>query len=131
MKKPLIVALALSPLMVALLLYLTFQWTDPATVGPEGVLLVFGLVYLECLSIIFVLLRFVAPFTERLLRGQSPAKKLPRSIGARRAYYIASVIAFAPVVLLAMHAFSQVQWMDVVLVAVLITVTTFYIVKRT
>ncbi len=131
MKKKSAVALSLLPLVVAVTLYFTFQWTDPAKVGPGGVLLVFVLIYLECLSILFVLLRFGVSLTARLLRGRSIAQSLNRPIGTRRAYYIASVIAFAPVVLLAMHAFSQVQWIDVALVAVLMVVATFYVVRRT
>lgn len=131
MKKTTAVALSLLPLAIAVVLYLTFQWTDPATVGPGGVLLVFVLIYLECLSILFVLLRFGVSLTTRILRGRSLAQGSSRSIGTRRAYYIASVIAFAPVVLLAMHSFSQIQWVDVALVAVLMVVATFYVVKRT
>ena len=131
MKKTTAVALSLLPLVVAVILYFTFQWTDPATVGPGGVLLVFVLIYLECLSILFVLLRFGVSLTARIVRGRSLAQIPSRPIGTRRAYYIASVIAFAPVVLLAMHSFSQIQWVDVALVAVLMVVATFYVVKRT
>jgi hypothetical protein len=49
----------------------------------------------------------------------------------RRAYYIASALAFIPVSLLAMQSLQQIKVFDVVLVAVLTSLIIFYIIKRT
>jgi hypothetical protein len=123
--------LFLSPFLVAGLLYAIFQSTDPASTGPGLVLAVFILIYLGCLSVLFIALRFGLYWVKKLLalRNKSEGQAIPR-IGTRKAYYVASVLAFAPVTLLAMHAYSQLQFTDIALVVVLMTVITFYIVKR-
>lgn len=131
MKKVLTVLLLISPLLVVGLLYLVFQFSDPLTAGPGGVLGVFTLIYLGCLSVLFILLRF-GLYWARVVMGMY--KKQPQAsrpvVGTKKAYYIASVVAFAPVTLLAMHAYSQLQVADVILVIVLMSIAIFYIVKR-
>lgn len=131
MKKGLKALLFLSPLLVIGLLYVIFQSTDPASIGPGGVLIVFVLIYLGCLSILFILLRFGLYWVGRLLalRKSRKAPALP-GMEIRKAYYVASVLAFVPVIFLAMHAYSQLQFTDVALVAVLMSIVTFYIIKR-
>jgi len=123
--------LFLAPVAVLGLLYMIFQFTDPASVGPGGVLGVFVLIYIGCLSIVFIVLRFGLYWMKKILaiRKGSNFYGLP-SMGTRKAYYIASVLAFAPVTLLAMHAYSQLQFSDIGLVVLLVAVVTFYIVKR-
>jgi hypothetical protein len=131
MKKVFTVLLLVSPFLIVGLLYLVFQFSDPLTAGPGGVLGVFTLIYLGCLSILFILLRFGLYWVRAVLAMYKKQPQASRPIvGTKKAYYIASVIAFAPVTLLAMHAYSQLQVADIVLVAVLLTIAIFYIVKR-
>lgn len=131
MKKALTILLFSSPFLVTGLLYLIFQFVDPLAVGPGGVLAVFALIYLGCLSVLFIVLRFGLYWIRKVV-----AMYKRREIGARpileakKAYYIASVVAFAPVTLLAMHAYSQLQVTDVLLVLILLSMAIFYIVKR-
>jgi hypothetical protein len=131
MKKVFTVLLLVSPFLIIGLLYLVFQFSDPLTAGPGGVLGVFTLIYLGCLSVLFILLRFGLYWVRAMV---TMYKKQPQTsrpvVGTKKAYYIASVIAFAPVTLLAMHAYSQLQVADIVLVVVLLTIAIFYIVKR-
>ena len=131
MKRSLIGLLIITPLVAGLLLYIIFQFTDPATVGPAGLLGVFILIYLGCLSILFILLRFGLYAVSKMLslRRGTTAHGAPQ-MGARKAYYIASVLAFAPVTFLAMHAYSQVGLTDIMLVSILMAIITFYILKR-
>ena len=120
------------PFVVIVLLYAIFQFTDPVSVGPGGVLGVFVLIYLGCLSVLFIILRFGQFWARKLVslrRSQTPVSNVA-GIGTRKAYYVASVLAFAPVTLLAMHAYSQLQFTDIVLVGVLMAIITFYILKR-
>ena len=130
MKRSLRLLLLASPLLVGGLLYVIFQSTDPSSIGPGGVLGVFILIYIGCLSILFIILRFGLYWAKRLLVHRDQAMARSSDIGARKAYYIASVFAFAPVTLLAMHAYSQLQLTDVALVGLLIALTVFYIVRR-
>jgi len=51
-------------------------------------------------------------------------------IGVKRAYYIASIVAFGPVLLLAMQSVGQLQIRDVLLVMALLVLAIFYVVKR-
>lgn len=131
MKRILEPLLLLAPFIVVALLYMIFQFTDPASVGPGGVLGVFVLIYVGCLSLLFIILRFGLFWLKKIvaLRGGANVYALP-GMGTRKAYYVASVLAFAPVTLIAMHAYSQLQFSDVALVALLVVVVTFYIVKR-
>ena len=131
MKKALTFLLFVSPLVVAGLLYMIFQFTDPLTVGPLGVLGVFTLVYLGCLSVLFILIRFGLYWTQKfigLYKKQASGGGV--RIESRKAYYIASAVAFVPVTLLAMHAYTQLQATDVLLVLALLIIAIFYIVKR-
>lgn len=51
-------------------------------------------------------------------------------MGVRKAYYIASVLAFGPVLLLAMQSVGQLQPRDVILAASFLVIAIFYVVKR-
>ena len=120
-----------SPFLFAGVLFTVLSSTDPVVIGPGGVLAVFTLVYLFCLSIVFVLLHFGVSWVSRfVLKQRDVAHVQAFSIGVRKAYYIASVLAFAPVILLAMQSFAQLRWTDVLLVVVFMLVAVFYIIKR-
>lgn len=123
------IGIIVAPLIIAGLLYAAFDLTDPLTLGPGGILGVFILLYLECLTVLFVLLRFGMYWFLKLmkLRGTVTTRGM---MTEKKAYYVASVLAFAPVILLAMHAYSQLKLPDIILVAVFMAVVTFYIVKR-
>lgn len=124
--------LVLSPLLAMFGLYGIFNSTDPATIGPGGILGVFILMYIGCLSMIFVLLRFGIYWVVRLakVRSKSVTSRTPVRMNTKKAYYVASVLGFAPVTLVAMHAFSELQWTDVFFVSVLLALVTFYVIKR-
>lgn len=132
MKRTTQIALFLSPVFIGSLLYGLFQFTDPLSVGPGGVLGVFVLIYLGCLSMLFILLRFGVYWMRKFLaRRVTTGHDIKfSSVETRKAYYIASVLAFVPVVFLAMHAYSQLQFTDIALVGILMTIVTFYIIKR-
>ena len=119
------------PLMVGIILFVVFQTTDPAMIGPGGILGVFALIYLGCLSLFFVVLRFGLYWLAVLARRHSKSKRVAvKQISSNKAYYVASVLAFAPVTLLAMQAFSKIQWTDIALVFMLMAIVTFYVLKR-
>ena len=46
-------------------------------------------------------------------------------------YYVSSIVAFAPVCLLAMQSLSQIRILDIVLVASMTVLAVFYVTKRT
>jgi hypothetical protein len=123
------ILILLAPILIAVILYMVFASTDPLSLGPGGVLGVFALIYLECLAVTFVILRFGMYWLSLLLRVRKGPVR-PVMMAEKRAYYVASVLAFAPVILLAMHAYAQLRVPDVLLVVVFMSIVTFYILKR-
>jgi hypothetical protein len=108
-----------------LMLFLVMNITDP-TRNVTSILLVFLLLYVFFASTFFVLLHEVLHHIRFKKQVISPAK-----MSHRRAYYIASALAFIPVSLLAMQSLQQIKVFDVILVAVLTSLIIFYIIKRT
>ena len=106
-------------------LFLVMNVTDP-TRNVASILLVFLLLYVFFASTFFVFLHEVMHRVRFKKQIISPAK-----MSHRRAYYIASALAFIPVSLLAMQSLQQIKVFDVVLVGVLTALIIFYIIKRT
>jgi hypothetical protein len=103
--------------------------TNPIDGGPGTILLVFVLLYVLFASVMFIFLHVGVRMLSRVWANRAVNVREWR-IGVRRAYYIASVVAFGPVLLLAMQSVGQLQLRDVALVAVLISLGIFYVVKR-
>lgn len=113
------------PIGSILVLFLVMNITDP-TRNVASILLVFLLLYIFFASSFFVLLHEVLHHVRFRKQIISPAK-----MSHRRAYYIASALAFIPVSLLAMQSLQQIRPFDVILVGVLTSLIIFYIIKRT
>lgn len=103
--------------------------TNPLDGGPIVILFVFILLYILLASILFILLHVGVLAVSKILSKRSVNAREWR-VGVRRAYYIASILAFGPVLLLAMQSVGQLQLRDVLLVAVLISLGIFYVIKR-
>lgn len=123
--------LLIAPIILLGLLLYIFERTDPVSIGPGGVLGVFILMYLLALSVLFIILHTGVPLVSRIVmkkRGNLQAREV--KIGVKKAYYVASLVAFIPVLLLAMGSFAQLKLTDVVLIVVFVALVTFYIIKR-
>lgn len=118
------------PVATFVALFALFQMTDPISIGPGGILLVFILLYLFFVSCLFILLHFGTGLFGKLLLSRKTIEQRQWSIGVRKSYYIASIVAFAPVCFLAMQSLGQLQVRDVALVTLLTVVAIFYVVKR-
>lgn len=90
----------------------------------------FVLMYLFYASSFFVLLRGGLVVFGRLLARRKSIEPRQWRIGVRRAYYIASVLAFAPVSIAGMQSLGQLQARDVILLVVFEAVAIFYVIKR-
>lgn len=119
-----------APLLCIALLFLLFNISNPVDIGPGGILLVFVLIYLLCVSTVFIVLHFGISLASRFVASRSNIAQRQWRIGVRKAYYIASALAFAPVILLAMQSVGQLQLRDILLVLFLESLAIFYIVKR-
>lgn len=107
-----------------------FNISNPVDIGPGGILCVFILIYLFFASSFFGLLHFGVGILSQLVSSRKTIDHRHWQVGVHRAYYVASALAFAPVILLAMNSVGQLQPRDVFLVATLELLTIFYIVKR-
>ena len=112
------------------MLFVIFNVSNPVDIGPGGILIVFVLIYLFFASCFFILLHFGINILSRYLARRKSIDHRHWQVGVRLAYYIASALAFAPVVVLAMQSVGQLQLRDVLLVTVLEVLAIFYIVKR-
>lgn len=112
----------------AILVYL-WSTTNPATIGPAGMLLVFLLLYIFWASLFFIVLRLVSHLLPRGTGGT--VFFIPRlKIRHQQSYYIASILAFIPVLLLAMQSVNQLTLRDIFLVFVFVSLAIFYVLKR-
>lgn len=111
------------PIVWILALILVLNLTNPLHGGPLGVLVVFCLLYLCVSSLLFALVDLVMRFYA-LIRQRT-------YIADRRTYYVSSTLALAPVFMLALNTLGSLDWQEVLLVILLISVGCFYVVRQT
>ena len=119
--------LATITLIAFVLLSALLQSTSPSTIHPVGILFVFILFYLLALGVLtffmFALSRVLGRF-----RRKSP---IPSTfISFRESYYYASVLALAPVLLVAMRSIGRGDLVDIALVVAFEVIACFYVAKR-
>lgn len=112
----------LLPIMSFVGLTVLLNRTNPLDVGPAGILLVFGLVYVFISSSLYLLLTLVMMLIAYFVTIRPTSR--------RKLYYLASIIAFAPVFLLALNSIGQLELKDFVLVFCLVGLACFYVIKR-
>ncbi len=112
-------------LMISICIWSIMVATDP-TENITSILLVFLLLYIGSVLITRLLLRLVVRFMPRRLSGGRAVSMSPE-----REYYLASVVGFAPVCLLAMRSLNALRFFDVALVILLTVLGAFYVVKQT
>ncbi len=122
----------LTPLVSLLLLFYFWNATNPGTVGPLGILFVFILLYLFWASTFFIILHLgFSIFRKTSLFKIFMTKRENKPFNWRASYYIASIIAFMPVLLLAMQSVNQLTIRDIVLVVLFTGLAIFYVSRRT
>lgn len=122
------ILLILSTASFILLLFLLNN-TTPATAGPLGVLAVFLCLYIIALSAI----SFILYYSQHLVKWATKffyLKKPIKSLSWQRSYYYSSVIALGPIILLGLGTVGKVEFYEIILVLIFITLGCFYIAKR-
>ncbi len=112
-----------APFIFAIIIVYILNMTSPLSIGPGGILAIFILLYAFFLSLFFAVIYLAT----KLLTGINKKIHLPQ----RKAYYLATVLAFMPVFLLALNSIGQLGFLDVVLTLVLVSVAGFYVMRRT
>ena len=116
-------------LVAAGLLLLVVNLTVPGDVGAIGILAVFLLTYVVMLTLItFSLWMFGRLFNT--LGHELRFLKRTYSLSLKRAYYYATVIAIAPVILLSLQSVGGAGFYEVVLTVLLTTLGCIYVSRR-
>lgn len=118
------------PIATIAAMFAAFQLTDPIAIGPGGILAIFVLIYLFFLSSFFILLHAGLGVVSRIINRKREITPRVWNLGVKKSYYIASIVAFAPVCLLAIQSIGQLQLRDIGLVFLLCAIAIFYVIKR-
>ncbi|MDX2776276.1 hypothetical protein PV379_02785 [Streptomyces caniscabiei] len=122
--------IAFSSVFAIVCLVFLLQTTTPATIGPLGILLVFVLMYIAALGV----LTFLIIGVQRLVLKSMSMIDSRRSfapMNTMRAYYFASVMALAPVMIIGMQSVGEVGVYELSLVVIFLVIACVYIAKRT
>jgi hypothetical protein len=113
-----------------ILLFILGYTTTPSTIGPLGILIVFILIYIVILCILSFLLFGSSLFLQKILNLLGRKKPFSR-LSLLRSYYFSSVIALAPVMLLAIQSVGDLSFYDVLLATFFVLISCVYVAKRT
>jgi hypothetical protein len=103
--------------------------TTPNQVGPVGVLVFFALIYIISLGI-FVGLVYLFSSASTFLFKKSISTRPVKRLSTKKLYYVSSILAFAPVLLLAIQSFGGIGFLELALVLLFETIGVFLILKR-
>lgn len=112
------------------ILAIILHTTQPSTVGPLGILVVFILMYVSVLGVLTFLLYTISRIISKV-SASFTVKKPIRPLSLGRSYYFSSVIALAPVMLIGMQSVAEVEIYDVLLIVIFVVIACVYISKRT
>jgi hypothetical protein len=121
---------AVSVVMAVTLLAGLLSMTEPATIGPLGILAVFILMYVSVLGVLTFLLYGISRAIGKIATGFTVRKPI-QPLTFRKSYYFSSVIALAPVMLIGMQSVGEVSIYEVLLIILFEVIACIYIAKRT
>lgn len=131
MKEKLWYTIYLTPLLSLIVLFYIWNTYNPGTVGPLGILFVFILLYLFWASVFFIILHLLfALFRKTSFFRIFMSRRENKPFNWKQSYYVASIIAFMPVLLLAMQSVNQLTIRDILLVVGFTGLAIFYIMRR-
>jgi|JI10StandDraft_1071094.scaffolds.fasta_scaffold2130045_1 hypothetical protein len=107
-------------------MWMLLTTTSPATVHPLVILLFFLLLYTAVMGVMTCLLYLVS---KHLSAGRTAVAHSSEFL-LRRSYLYASVVAFAPVIILAMRSVGAASNIDMGLVVTFETLALFYVWRR-
>ena len=112
------------------MLFLLLTTTTPSTAGPLGILSFFVCMYIAALGVLTFLFKGISFLTSRI--SFLKTRKIGgRPLSLRQSYYRASVMALAPVMLIAMQSVGEVGVYQLLLVMIFIVVAWLYVINRT
>ncbi len=117
-------------IVAASLLLIVLTITTPATAGAFGILAVFLLGYIVTTVILTFVLWSIAKLTRKFM-SEMKLRTLSWTLTMRKAYYYASVVALAPVILVSLQSIGGAGIYEVLLVGFFVALGCVYVAKRT
>lgn len=114
--------LHLSPILTALLLIILLNTTNPLDLGPAGILLILIIFYLFVASSLHLLLS--------LLFRIGKTFGIKKQVNPSKYYYLTSVLALWPLLLLAINSLGQLNIGEILLITILILIASVYVIRR-
>ena len=111
------------------LLLVLLQVTNPSTAGPLGILAVFFLLYVIILGIITELL-WIGSYTFQKVGRRFMVRRPPVRMTLARAYYISTVVALGPVMMLAMKSIGSLGIYEAILIILFVAIALLYVLRR-
>jgi hypothetical protein len=131
MNKSLKLLIYTMPLWLFLILLSLMNAMGPVQAGPGGILLVFVILYLIIAGVLFTVLHWgVEVVSSYIVKHGTRVTARTYKMGVKKAYYIASAVAFGPVLLLALNSVRQLRATDILLVVLFLGLAIFYLTKR-
>lgn len=115
-------------LIAAILLVVLVQSTTPSTTSPVSILAIFGLIYTLAFGVLTFFIYWASFGVAKI--GKALSLRRLEALSIRRASMYALVVAFAPVILLAMQSVGAMSFTDVLLVVLFEAVALFYMWRR-
>lgn len=123
--------ITIATVIAAALLIFVVTNISPTESGPAGILAVFFLLYVVFVGLFTALIRWSSWIVRTIQRwAKFMRTKPPQELSTQKAYYLASVVALAPVMLIGIGSVGQLAWYEVVLVGLFVAIGYFYIEKR-
>ncbi len=118
-----------STLVATLLLFVLLQTTNPASVGPAGLLAVFFLLYIVLVGVFTAMGWILNRMLVKVSRLVTVRKPLTTA-SVKKVYYLSSVLALGPIMVLAMKSIGSLGIYEIILVLVFLTIALLYVNKR-
>ncbi|HEY1086025.1 MAG TPA: hypothetical protein VGE34_04885 [Candidatus Saccharimonadales bacterium] len=121
--------LTLSTLAALIVLSFLMQSTSPSEAGPLTILLVFFLLYIIAVGVMSWVI-YGASFIVMTLTASLKSNKPLHQLSMIHSYYYASILALAPIMLLAITSVTQIGIYEIGLVIAFVALAIFYVKKR-
>lgn len=104
------------------------NFTNPADIGPFGVLIFFVSLYFFITSFLYLVTTFFSSLVSRGL--QVAGRRYGEELSPIKNYYLSSVIALAPIIALGVQSVGGIGVFDIGLIILFEIIACFYVVKR-
>ena len=111
------------------LLSAMLTFTTPASAGPFGLLVIFLSAYLTFIGLISFFLYGITKLIASVSSGMTVRKPF-QPMSFRRAYYFSTVLAAAPVMLIALQSVKPLDLYELILVLIFEVVACLYVSRR-